>query len=135
MSSMRIRLAVLIAAVAQLGAALALAQAPTTRSSVPQGPASPAPVQPDVVARWAANAPLTMVHQYVPQLRGYTALALDAGDTDFGIVDTVRALDRILTEYGVEHSAEVYQGDHVNRVDQRLETKVLPFFSAHLAFQ
>jgi enterochelin esterase-like enzyme len=92
-------------------------------------------VQPDVVARWAANAPLTMVHQYIPQLRGYTALALDAGDMDFGIVDTVRTLDRILADYGVEHSAEVYQGDHVNRVDQRLETKVLPFFSAHLAFQ
>ena len=98
-------------------------------------PVADGKVLPDVVARWAANAPLSMVHQYVPQLRGYSALALDAGDMDFGIVDTVRALDRILTDYGIEHVAEVYQGDHVNRVDQRLETKVLPFFSAHLAFQ
>jgi hypothetical protein len=90
---------------------------------------------PDVVARWAANAPLAMVHQYIPQLREYSGLAIDAGDKDFGIEGTVRTLDRILTDYGVPHTAEIYPGDHVNRVDQRLETKVMPFFSAHLAFK
>jgi S-formylglutathione hydrolase FrmB len=92
-------------------------------------------LQPEVVARWAANAPLTLVHQHLPELREYSAIALDAGDMDFGIVDTVRTLDRILADYGIEHAAEVYQGDHVNRIDQRLETKVLPFFSAHLKFE
>ncbi len=90
---------------------------------------------PDVVARWVANAPLAMVHQYIPQLREYSALAIDAGDKDFGIEGTVRTLDQILTDYGVPHTAEIYPGDHVNRVDQRLETKVMPFFSAHLAFK
>jgi S-formylglutathione hydrolase len=90
---------------------------------------------PDVVARWAANAPLTMVHQYIPQLREYSGLAVDAGDDDRGIAETVRTLDKILTDYGVKHVAEIYPGDHVNRIDQRLETKVLPFFSAHLAFK
>ena len=88
---------------------------------------------PDVVARWAANAPLAMVHQYIPQLREYSGLAVDAGDDDRGIAETVRTLDKILTDYGVKHVAEIYPGDHVNRIDQRLETKVLPFFSAHLA--
>jgi enterochelin esterase-like enzyme len=90
---------------------------------------------PDVIARWAANAPLAMVHQYIPQLREYTAIAVDAGDNDTGIAETVRTLDRILTDYGVKHVAEIYPGDHVNRIDQRLETKVMPFFSAHLAFE
>jgi S-formylglutathione hydrolase len=90
---------------------------------------------PEVIARWAANAPLAMVHQYVTQLNEYAAIAIDAGDDDRGIVDTVRTLDEILTNYGVRHVAEVYPGDHVNRVDQRLDTKVLPFFSTHLAFK
>ncbi len=90
---------------------------------------------PDVVARWAANAPLTMVHQYIPQLREYSGIAVDAGDDDRGIAETVRTLDKILTDYGVNHVAEIYPGDHVNRIDQRLENKVLPFFSAHLAFK
>jgi S-formylglutathione hydrolase len=90
----------------------------------------------DVVARWAANAPLAMVHQYIPSLRKYDAIAIEAGDQDLGdIAATVRTLDQILKDYGIAHDFQIYEGDHVNRVGQRLETKVLPFFSTHLKFQ
>ena len=89
-------------------------------------------VDADVVARWAANAPLSMVTQYIPALKRYDAFAVDAGDADTGIAQTVRTLDRILTDFGVAHQAEIYTGDHVNRINERLESKVLPFFSAHL---
>jgi len=93
-------------------------------------------VVPDVVARWAANAPLAMIHQYIPSLRKYVAIAIEAGDQDLGdITATVRTLDQILRDNGIAHDFEIYEGDHVNRVGQRLETKVLPFFSAHLKFQ
>lgn len=90
---------------------------------------------PDVAARWAANAPLAMVHQYLPALRSFDAIALDVGDRDFGIADTVRTLDEILTRYGIDHTTEIYSGDHLSGVDQRLEANVLPFFSKHLAFE
>jgi S-formylglutathione hydrolase len=90
---------------------------------------------PDVVAKWAANAPLTMVHQYIPAMRSFEAIAVDAGDMDVAIAGTVRRLDQTLDEYGIAHIAEIYSGDHTNRVDERLETKVLPFFSAHLKFE
>lgn len=90
----------------------------------------------DVVARWVANAPLAMMHQYIPSLRKYDAIAIDAGDKDLGdIAATTRAMDQALKDYGIAHDFEVYDGDHVNRVGRRLETKVLPFFSAHLTFQ
>ena len=90
----------------------------------------------EVIARWAANAPLAMVDQYIPSLRKYDGIAIDAGDKDLGdIPATVRRMDQILTDYGIAHDFEIYEGDHVNRVGQRLETKVLPFFSAHLKFQ
>ena len=90
----------------------------------------------DVVARWAANAPLATIHQYIPSLRKYDALAIDAGDKDLGdITASARAMDQILKDYGIAHDFEIYDGDHVNRVGQRLETKVLPFFSTHLKFQ
>jgi S-formylglutathione hydrolase len=92
-------------------------------------------VVPDIVARWAANAPLAMVHQYIPSLKKYAAIAVDAGDQDVGIAATVRTLDRVLADYGIAHDSEIYDGDHVSRVGERLETKVLPFFSAHLEFQ
>ena len=38
--------------------------------------------QPAVLARWAANAPLAMVDQYIGNLRQYRAIALDVGDLD-----------------------------------------------------
>lgn len=90
---------------------------------------------PDTIAKWAANAPLSMVHQYVPNLKQYDAIAVDAGDRDTGIAQTVKDLDQILTGYGVKHVAEIYSGDHVDHIEQRLETKVLPFFSEHLVFK
>jgi len=90
---------------------------------------------PETIASWAANAPLAMVHQYIPVLRTYTAIAFDAGDRDVGIANTIRTLDRILTGYAVPHVFEIYDGDHVSRINERLETKVLPFFSEHLKFE
>jgi hypothetical protein len=34
----------------------------------------------------------------------------------------------------VAHTFETYEGDHGNRIPQRLEGKVLPFFSNQLSF-
>jgi S-formylglutathione hydrolase FrmB len=88
---------------------------------------------PDTIAKWAANAPLAMLPQYAPNLREFEAIAIDAADKDLpGIPETVRTLDRALTDYGIAHTTEIYEGDHVNRVAERLEKKVLPFFSQHL---
>ena len=88
---------------------------------------------PAVIAAWAANAPLALVHQYVPNLRQIDAIAIDAGDKDLPpIPETVRALDEVLNDYEIRHVTEIYEGDHVNRVEERLEKNVLPFFSRHL---
>jgi S-formylglutathione hydrolase FrmB len=90
---------------------------------------------PDVIAMWAANAPLAMVPQYIPSLKSFTAIAFDAGEQDAGIAGTVRTLDQMLTGYRIAHTSEIYQGNHVDHIEQRLEKKVLPFFSEHLKFQ
>jgi len=88
---------------------------------------------PETIAKWAANAPLVMVHQYVPNLKQFDAIAIDAGDKDLPLLpEAVHALDGILRDYGIAHEAEIYQGDHVNRIEERLEKKVLPFFGKHL---
>ena len=92
-------------------------------------------VQEDVIARWAANAPLATVHQHIPKLRKLTAIGLDSGAQDRGIAPATRELSRILNEYGIQHFVEIYDpGDHINRVDERVEKHVLPFFTEHLAF-
>jgi S-formylglutathione hydrolase len=91
-------------------------------------------VQPDIEAEWSANAPLAMVHQYIPSLKRYKAIAIDAGDKDVGINSTVKSFDQILTNYGIAHISEIYEGDHVNRIAARLESKVIPFFGKNLSF-
>jgi S-formylglutathione hydrolase FrmB len=91
-------------------------------------------VQDDVIARWWANAPLAMIHQYVPAMREYEAIAIDIGDQDGGLADSTR-LHEILDMYGIEHSFEVYEGTHTSAVADRFENHVLPFFSEHLDFQ
>lgn len=90
--------------------------------------------QPDVLARWAANAPLSMVHQYIPSLRRYKAIAFDVGDRDGLKVDT-EALHTILNTYNVANSFELYDGDHVSGVADRFQNHVLPFFAKHLSFE
>jgi S-formylglutathione hydrolase len=89
-------------------------------------------VQPLVVAKWNANATLAMVDQYISNLRMYKSIGMDAGTKDQPIGSTVETLHKVLGNYGIEHAYESYEGDHVNRVAERLEKNVLPFFAAAL---
>jgi S-formylglutathione hydrolase len=85
-------------------------------------------IQKDVAARWAANAPLAMIDQYISNLRKLHAIAIDVGDKD-NLSSSNRELSRILSQYGLPNTFEIYDGDHTNHIALRVETKVLPFFS------
>ena len=91
-------------------------------------------VQTLIAAKWDANSPLAMLDQYLPNLRKLHAIAVDAGAQDEPIASTVRTLDQMLTQAGIRHTFEIYEGNHVNHIADRVETKVLPFFSNNLAF-
>ncbi|MEV0388010.1 alpha/beta hydrolase-fold protein [Nonomuraea sp. NPDC050643] len=88
--------------------------------------------QASVLARMTANRPLAMVDQYVGNLRRQD-IAFDVGDQDTNIAANLTEFDRILSDYGVPHTFEIYRGNHTNRIPERIETKVLPFFSEHLS--
>jgi S-formylglutathione hydrolase len=90
--------------------------------------------RPEVLAKWIANAPLTTLDQYIVNLKSLKGLAFDVGTKDFLLNDS-KTLDAVLTAYDVPHSYETYEGDHVNRVADRLETKVFAFFSKQLRFE
>jgi S-formylglutathione hydrolase len=90
-------------------------------------------MQPRILAKWTANAPLAMIDQYVYNLRRYQGLGMDAGTKDQPIARTVETLHNILDSYRIKHFFELYEGDHVNRVAERLEKHVLPFFDANFA--
>jgi enterochelin esterase-like enzyme len=88
---------------------------------------------PDVIAKWAANAPLAMVSQYVPNLKMYKAIGMEVGTKD-NLLRSNKQLDELLTNLGVKHTYEEYDGDHTNKVYERVETSVLPFFLKNLSF-
>jgi hypothetical protein len=90
-------------------------------------------LQPLVVAKWLANSPLAMIDQYVTNLKKYKAIAGEVGLQD-GLRNSNAQLDQGMTDLGLAHSFETYEGDHTNRVPVRIETRVLPFFSNNLSF-
>ena len=89
--------------------------------------------QPDVIAKWAANAPLAMLSQYVSNLKMYHAITIEIGTKD-SLLASNKQLDRAFTAFGLAHGYEEYDGDRTNRVLERVEQSVLPFFSKHLSF-
>jgi S-formylglutathione hydrolase len=92
-------------------------------------------VQGLVLAKWAANAPLAMVDQYVGNLKKLHAIAFDAGDKDAAIAATIKTLDGIFNGYDLPHTFEIYEGTHVSGIQDRIETKTMAFFSKNLSFE
>lgn len=87
--------------------------------------------QPDVVAKWAANAPLAFVDQYIRNLRQYQGISIDVGDQD-GLRNGAGRLHEVLDNYGIANTFEVYKGTHTSAVADRFQNHVLPFFSKNL---
>ena len=88
-------------------------------------------VQQDVIAKWAANAPLAFVDQYVGNLKQYRAIAMDVGDQDRLRVDAGKLHD-IFDRYGIANTFEIYSGTHTSAVADRFQNHVMPFFSKNL---
>jgi enterochelin esterase-like enzyme len=87
----------------------------------------------DVLAKWAANAPLAFIDQYIGNLRQYRAIAIDVGDQDNLRVDTGKLHD-VLDKYGIANSFEIFSGTHTSAVADRFQNHVLKFFSQNLCF-
>jgi enterochelin esterase-like enzyme len=89
--------------------------------------------QPDVLGRWAANAPLAFVDQYIGNLRRYAGISIDVGDQDGLRVDAAQ-LHAALQRYGIASTFEEYKGTHTSAVAVRFQNFVMPFFDRHLCF-
>jgi hypothetical protein len=90
--------------------------------------------RPEIAAKWAANAPLAVIDQYIGNLRRYRAISIDVGDQDGLRVDTA-ALHAVLDKYGIANSFEEYSGTHTSKVADRFQNHVMPFFAKNLSDQ
>jgi enterochelin esterase-like enzyme len=87
--------------------------------------------QPEVLAKWAANAPLAFVDQYIDNLRKYRGISMDVGDQDGLRIDAGKLHD-VLDSYGIANDFEIYHGTHTSAVADRFQNHVIPFFSKNL---
>ncbi len=89
-------------------------------------------VRPEIVAKWVANAPLEMVDKYADNLRKYYSIGIEVG-TKESLYRSNQQLHEALTRLNVRHGFEEYDGDHTNRIKERVDRNMLPFFARYLA--
>jgi enterochelin esterase-like enzyme len=121
-------------AIATLASAAAWAPDPGNPPFYLDLPFAGGEVLPEIAARFVANRIFYMIDQYVFNLQQLKAIGMDAGLQDEGISGSTRKLHELLDAYKIPHQYESYQGDHLNRITERIRTKTLPFFSEHLEF-
>ena len=119
---------------AQLASAAAWSPDPKNPPLYLDLPTKDGVAQPDIQAKWAANAPLDFIDQYIRNLRQYNGIAIDVGDQDNLRTDTAKLHD-VLDRYSIPNTFEVYPGTHTSAVADRFQNHVMPFFSNHLCFQ
>jgi S-formylglutathione hydrolase FrmB len=87
----------------------------------------------NVRARWLANIPTWMADQYISNLQQLHAIAFDAGTKEAGgILDSSQYFADMLKRMQVQYSFEIFDGGHNDKLRERIETKILPFFSKTL---
>ena len=91
-------------------------------------------LRPLILTKWNANVPLANIDQHVPALRTFEAIGIEVGTQD-GLIGDNKQISDVLKSYGIDHVYETYEGNHTNKVAERYETRVLPFFSRELEFQ
>ncbi|HEU4651481.1 MAG TPA: alpha/beta hydrolase-fold protein, partial [Croceibacterium sp.] len=88
-------------------------------------------VDPLVIAKWASNSPLAMVASHLAALRSFDAIGSDVGTKD-GLIRDDTLIHEELDKFGIAHRWETYEGTHTDKIGQRFDEVVLPFFAEHL---
>lgn len=116
---------------AQLASAAAWSPDPSNPPLYLDLPTKDGKVDQEVLAKWAANAPLAFVDQYIGNLKQYHGIAMDVGDQD-GLKAGATKLHEIFDKYGIANTFEIYSGTHTSAVADRFQNHVMPFFSKNL---
>lgn len=90
------------------------------------------PVEP-AFSTWRRTNAHARIDAYADNLQKLRGLRLDHGNRELdALMDGVRRFSEALAERGIPHGYEIYDGNHHNRIMERLATRVLPFFAETL---
>jgi S-formylglutathione hydrolase len=97
------------------------------------GPDGPRPVEP-VRKAWEDATALARVGAHADELRGLRGIRVDHGARELPtLMEGIRRFSAALADRAIPHGYEIYEGDHHDRIMERLATGVLPFFAETLA--
>jgi S-formylglutathione hydrolase FrmB len=80
---------------------------------------------------WLLHDPVSYLSNYLKNPSQLSAIQFDCGLSDM-ILPLNTHFSEKLTELGIGHTFETYDGDHTSGIKERMNIKVLPFFSEHL---
>lgn len=80
---------------------------------------------------WLLHDPVSFLSNYLNNPSQLSAIQFDCGSDDM-VLPINTDFSEKLTTFGIDHIYETYDGDHTNRIAERMNTKVLPFFSTNL---
>lgn len=83
--------------------------------------------------KWLQFEPVTMIAHLKENLLRLRAIKFDAATG--GNINTARAFHQALTNTGIPHVFEEFQGGHFEQTAERVEAEILPFFSTVLALE
>jgi S-formylglutathione hydrolase FrmB len=84
--------------------------------------------------KWREAFPIRQVGRYAANMRQMKGFVIDYGLSDQfpHIPPSTAAFSHALLDARVPHTLDVYEGDHRRAVNERLESKIFPFFAATL---
>ncbi|QDO95140.1 esterase [Formosa sediminum] len=91
--------------------------------------------RPEILKKFSDNYILNMMDDYLQNLKALQTIAIDVGTKDTAIFEASKKLHKKLTAANITHTFEAYDGNHINKIPERIKTKVLPYFSKNLVFE
>lgn len=82
--------------------------------------------------KWLKHDTYSMLPLHKDSLMKLTAIKLCCGTGDDGIYTYNRKFSQKLNQHGINHEFESYEGDHSNKIGERIKSEALPFFHEHL---
>lgn len=89
---------------------------------------------PEAFSRIAANMPANMVFPLLPRIAQLKGIFIEYGAQEnfSAIVIGAQETAQRLTQAGISNTLEVFQGDHVNHLLQRISQRMLPWMSQQI---
>ena len=82
--------------------------------------------------KWLEHDPYSMLDEYSENLKVLKAICFESGTDDDANIGCSN-FSQALTSLNIDHLFESYTGNHLDKIPERMETKVFPFFSENLS--